>query len=523
MLLNIDPEFRDIIPPLTEEEYSGLEENLLTNGFNPAFPIILWKGRDVIVDGHNRYGICQKNNIEFETIEQEFETRYDVVAWILDNQLARRNVNNMTKTYLIGRRFLVEKHELGTNQHTNRKHQNDASSNDGKTSKIIGDQIGVGQATVERAANFTLSVDKIVQTTGTPVSIILTGKIDPYIKEINRLAKQTAEDMIKAVNLILEDKTNEIKGVDGALNEIIREKREAEQREREKQRRELEEQLRKERAEKEAAERERIRIAHEERVKRENERMEREREEREKQKLAEIERQKRLAEEKAKNEADAERIRKENEEMERIELAKMEEHFKKLQAMKQKTLEEQKRMEEERLKQAVAEKEKADKEQVKNEIKDVAPPTEYDPYIKAAKETMGEITLNACKKKGQAYMAIANEEIEEETTLNRPWEGNVWLDLLETSRTRQYIEKIVRGILDGAIKEAVVIAKNDTGAPWFKLCSQKANAVVFPLDSDKLKNHAIIYFGKNTETFMRECVKFGWGVILNENKGGGAI
>jgi hypothetical protein len=523
MLLNIDPEFRDIIPPLTEEEYSGLEENLLTNGFNPAFPIILWKGHDVIVDGHNRYGICQKHNIPFETIEQEFETRYDVIAWILDNQLARRNVNNMTKTYLIGRRYLVEKKEsAGRPESKNNVPTVGTLSAENRTNYLLGKQLGVSHNTIINASKFTESVDKIVQTTGITVSVILTGKIDQYIKEINRLANQTAEDMNKAVNLILEDKTNEIRGVDDALNAIIREKREAEQRERERQRRELEEQYRKEREEAAAKERERIRIEHEERVKRENERMEREREEREKLKLAEIERQKLLAAEKAKNEADRERIRKENEEMERKELAKMEEHFKNLQAMKQKNLEEQKRMEEERLKQAVAEKEKADREQVKNEIKDVAPPTEYDPYIKAAKETMGVITLNACKKTGQAYMAISEEELEESTTLNKNWEGNVWLDIVETSRNKQYIEKIVRGILDGAIKEAFVIAPNDTGAPWFKLVSQKAQAVVFPLDGE-IKNHAIIYFGNNTETFMRECVKFGWGVILNENNGGDAI
>ena len=59
----IDAEFRDLIPPLTEEEYQGLEKNLLENGFNPAFPILVWKGQNIIVDGHNRYSICVKHNL----------------------------------------------------------------------------------------------------------------------------------------------------------------------------------------------------------------------------------------------------------------------------------------------------------------------------------------------------------------------------------------------------------------------------------------------------------------------------
>jgi hypothetical protein len=123
---------------------------------------------------------CQKNNIEFETIEQEFETRYDVIAWILDNQLARRNVNNMTKTYLIGRRYLVEKSEHGGDRKSS-----DNSCQLKNTRKVIAEQLKLGEGTIQNAANFTLSVDKIVQTTGITVSVILTGKIDQYIKLIN--------------------------------------------------------------------------------------------------------------------------------------------------------------------------------------------------------------------------------------------------------------------------------------------------------------------------------------------------
>ena len=51
------------------EERKRLENNILENGFNPAFPIITWN--NTIVDGHNRYNICKKHGIEFSTISQE--------------------------------------------------------------------------------------------------------------------------------------------------------------------------------------------------------------------------------------------------------------------------------------------------------------------------------------------------------------------------------------------------------------------------------------------------------------------
>ena len=56
--LIIDPEFRDKIPPLTEDEFSLLEENILSDGAVFS-PLIVWDG--TILDGHNRYEIIQKH------------------------------------------------------------------------------------------------------------------------------------------------------------------------------------------------------------------------------------------------------------------------------------------------------------------------------------------------------------------------------------------------------------------------------------------------------------------------------
>ena len=160
MELKIDNEFRDLIPPLTEEEYKGLEESLLTDGFDRTMPIILWKGHDIIVDGHNRYGICQKHGIEFETVEREFESRYDVIKWMLVIQLNRRSPNKKKRTYVIGRRYLVEKNEWGVYEHD--KEKSCQNGNSGKTCDKIADQLNIGMRTVIRAAEFTTAVDRIV-------------------------------------------------------------------------------------------------------------------------------------------------------------------------------------------------------------------------------------------------------------------------------------------------------------------------------------------------------------------------
>lgn len=88
--LMIDPELKDLLPPLTDEEYKRLEKNILENGSDKNFPIMEWHG--YIADGHNRYLICQKHNIEPIIGTLAYDTKEEVMQWMLDIQLGRRNL-----------------------------------------------------------------------------------------------------------------------------------------------------------------------------------------------------------------------------------------------------------------------------------------------------------------------------------------------------------------------------------------------------------------------------------------------
>ena len=94
--LAVDPEFRDLIPPLNEEELKLLEESLVADGCES--PLTVWNG--VIIDGHNRYAICRKHDIPFSIQEKNFETREEVMLWMLRNQLGRRNLNSYQRSNL---------------------------------------------------------------------------------------------------------------------------------------------------------------------------------------------------------------------------------------------------------------------------------------------------------------------------------------------------------------------------------------------------------------------------------------
>lgn len=93
----IDKEFSSLIPPLTPEEFSGLEQSIIAEGCRDA--IILWN--NIIIDGHNRYKICTEHKIPFRTETKDFASREDVILWMFRNQLSRRNLNDFQRVEIV--------------------------------------------------------------------------------------------------------------------------------------------------------------------------------------------------------------------------------------------------------------------------------------------------------------------------------------------------------------------------------------------------------------------------------------
>ena len=108
--LVIDKEFEELLPVLTPEEFERLEQSILKNGM--LDPIKVWEepgaGRNIIIDGHNRYRILKKNNISLNYWENykfmypdELPTRDAVKRWMLEQQLGRRNLSDAEKYEIV--------------------------------------------------------------------------------------------------------------------------------------------------------------------------------------------------------------------------------------------------------------------------------------------------------------------------------------------------------------------------------------------------------------------------------------
>ena len=92
----IDAEFKALIPALTQDEFSQLEENVLRDGIQD--PLKIWNG--TLIDGHNRYEIAQRHGLTFSTTEMNFASRDDVIEWIIKNQFGRRNLSAYDRSLL---------------------------------------------------------------------------------------------------------------------------------------------------------------------------------------------------------------------------------------------------------------------------------------------------------------------------------------------------------------------------------------------------------------------------------------
>lgn len=160
--LTIEPDFRDLIPPLSEEEYRLLEDSIVANGCES--PLFIWDG--TIVDGHNRYDICRKHGIPFAVVEKDFTGRDAALMWIIQTQLGRRNLTTYQKGELtlrfepLLRAQAKERLVTSTGGNHPQPTQNSAEAGTaGETRRKLADIAGVSHDTIKKVKKIAASAD----------------------------------------------------------------------------------------------------------------------------------------------------------------------------------------------------------------------------------------------------------------------------------------------------------------------------------------------------------------------------
>ena len=206
--LKIDPEFQSQIPPLTDDEFKQLEENILKEG-KLLSPLIVWG--NTLVDGHNRYAILQKHpEIYFSTMPLRFENREEAIAWICRNQLGRRNLSPEQKRYLLGKQYEAEKKAAKIfrgNQYTLAKKSGGAHDDNHhsgkKTCDRIAEENGVSKATVLRASKYMKGVEIAESLIPGMREKILNKQVKVSKADMHRLARANYDARAQTLQEIL--------------------------------------------------------------------------------------------------------------------------------------------------------------------------------------------------------------------------------------------------------------------------------------------------------------------------------
>ena len=195
---------KKFIPPLAPDERKQLEQNIFQFGCKDA--LIIWETTEliaeisinekqvfVLLDGHNRYEICQKYSIDFRVNIVEIPTFEKAQDFMIDHQLGRRNLSVEQMAYLRGMKYLALKQEKenleqnrdssgkfktdakleinhgGQNDHNGKKGQNESvnsgggqNDHDGKKEKLseqLAKEFNVGEKTIRRDAEFAKGLD----------------------------------------------------------------------------------------------------------------------------------------------------------------------------------------------------------------------------------------------------------------------------------------------------------------------------------------------------------------------------
>lgn len=210
MDLKIDREFQEKIPPLTEEEFKQLRENILEDG-EVYEPIIVWNG--VIVDGHNRYRVIKEHpEIPYRVKQMDFADRWAAIDWMCRKQLGRRNLTEAQQEYLMGKMKEARTKSVGAPMgNTNAQKQlgqNDPIEKKPEygTAAAIGRELGVTTTAVKRAERFAKGVDAVRAVSPAAAEKILGGKAGVSKETIRDLPKKTDAEVAEVARAIEEDR-----------------------------------------------------------------------------------------------------------------------------------------------------------------------------------------------------------------------------------------------------------------------------------------------------------------------------
>lgn len=141
------PEMAELLPPLTGEQLSALEADILKNG---CYSPVIVNEDMVVIDGHNRQRLCEQHGLPYQMAVFSFESMLEAKQWALDTQKGRRNLDK----WELGKIALRLKPDIEARARENMGTRTDLSATLPKgsepvdTRRELADAVGLGERTM---------------------------------------------------------------------------------------------------------------------------------------------------------------------------------------------------------------------------------------------------------------------------------------------------------------------------------------------------------------------------------------
>ena len=202
----IDPEFRDKIPAMPQEDFDGLRADIIRDGY-VRDPLVVWKEDNILLDGHHRWKVIQEKpetlGDKFKVDYKSFPDRWAAIAWICANQLHKHNLNEAMRDKLMQEEHDAIVKSVGAPIGNQNRKQSDQSGQIESTRKTstrleIAKEHGVGEGTVQRAIEFGRGLDKAEAVVPGFKTEILTGKTKAPRAQVADIRKAKTDEEVKA-------------------------------------------------------------------------------------------------------------------------------------------------------------------------------------------------------------------------------------------------------------------------------------------------------------------------------------
>ena len=159
---------------------------------------------DILIDGHNRYAICTKNNIPFNIIHRDFASREEALIWIVSTQISRRNLNPIQLSHYRGLHYQADRKMITNKEGINQKrssegvvYQNDKQPHTLYTAARLAKQYHVSTATISRDAKLAQGIEAIGKISPDARRKIINSQVNINKKELNTLSTKPTSELKK--------------------------------------------------------------------------------------------------------------------------------------------------------------------------------------------------------------------------------------------------------------------------------------------------------------------------------------